>query len=401
MVLISVYFDMALILFIISVIHYFLRYREIKLNIVGKISQVNTVLKYNIPTFIIILGTIYCLNLEVFTENPKTLENVIFTNISILCLVFSVILLIYAFKLRPKYEIELDYPSRLKSRKGTIKIGRIMSKHKSKYNYSIRLSDLAQHMFVCGITGTGKSNLIQYFLLNFTKHPDLPFMLTEFKGEYHFLQKKIKDLFIIKPGENFSINIFDPEGADPEVNTERVFQIFESGGLLEGVEYSLQMERVFVDVLNEVCPKEENRNWESFKKISEQYYVTYKDLMFKKSIMAVENRIRRYSLGTLKNIFVKKSTLEVKELFNHKVLLDLSSIIRLGGEKEDALFFLNMILKYLWDKNIELGSKGYEGIKHITIIEDAQYFAPEELSNRTKLSSYLEDIALLLRGTVE
>jgi len=223
MVLISVYFDMALILFIISVIHYFLRYREIKLNVAGKINQVNTVLKYIIPTFIIILGIIYYLNLESFTENPKTFENVIFINVSVLCLASSVILLIYSFKLRPKYEIELDYPSRLKSRKGTIKIGRVMSKHKSKYNYSISLSDLAQHMFVSGITGTGKSNLIQYFLLNFTKLHDIPFMLTEFKGEYHFLQKKIKDLLIIKPGENFSINIFDPEGADPEVHAERVF----------------------------------------------------------------------------------------------------------------------------------------------------------------------------------
>ena len=73
----------------------------------------------------------------------------------------------------------------------------------------------------------------------------------------------------------------------------------------------------------------------------------------------------------------------------------------MGGEKEDALFFLNMILKYLWDRNIEIGSKNYEGIKHITIIEDAQYFAPEELSSRTKLTSYIEDIALLLRGTGE
>ena len=251
------------------------------------------------------------------------------------------------------------------------------------------------------ITGTGKSNYLQYFLLNFTKQHDIPFLLTEFKGEYQFLQKKINDLLIIKPGENFSINIFDPEGADPEVHAERVFQIFESGGLLEGVEYSPQMERVFVDILNEVCPKEENRNWEAFKQISEKYGAQNNDLMYKKSVTAVQNRIRRYSLGTLKNIFVKKSGLEVKELFNYKVLLDLSSIIRLGGEKEDALFFLNMILKYLWDKNIGIGSKNYEGIKHITIIEDAQYFAPEELSSRTKLSSYLEDIALLLRGTGE
>ncbi len=228
-------------------------------------------------------------------------------------------------------------------------------------------------------------------------------MLAEFKGEYHFLQKNIKDLLIIKVGENFSINIFDPEGTDPEVHAERVYQIFESGGLLEGVEYTPQMERVFVDILNEVCVKEENRNWESFYTVSEQYLEDKKGTMsfLEQSIIAVQNRIRRYSLGTLKHIFMQKTGLNVKELFEHNVLLDLSSIIRLGGEKEDALFFLNMILKYLWDKNIEVGSKNYEGIKHITIIEDAQYFAPERLSQRTKLTSYIEDIALLLRGTGE
>lgn len=237
--------------------------------------------------------------------------------------------------------------------------------------------------------------------MNFTKRHDIPFLLTEFKGEYHFLQEKIEDLLILKPGENFSITLFDPEGADPQVHAERVFQIFESGGLLEGVEYSPQMERAFVDVLNKVYPKEENRNWESFKQISEKYGAVNNDLMYKKSVTAIQNRIRRYSLGTLKDIFVKKSGLQAKKLFNYRVLLDLSSILRLGGEKEDALFFLNMILKYLWDRNIEIGSKNYEGIKHITIIEDAQYFAPEELSSRTKLTSYIEDIALLLRGTGE
>jgi hypothetical protein len=83
------------------------------------------------------------------------------------------------------------------------------------------------------------------------------------------------------------------------------------------------------------------------------------------------------------------------------VILDLSSIIRLGGEKEDALFFLNMILKYLWDKNLTEGALNYEGIKHLTIIEDAQYFAPQGLAKKSKLTSYLEDIALLQRGTGE
>ena len=60
-----------------------------------------------------------------------------------------------------------------------------------------------------------------------------------------------------------------------------------------------------------------------------------------------------------------------------------------------------MILKYLWDKNLAQGATRYNGINHITIIEDAQYFAPQGLLKKSKLTTYLEDIALLQRGTGE
>jgi hypothetical protein len=103
----------------------------------------------------------------------------------------------------------------------------------------------------------------------------------------------------------------------------------------------------------------------------------------------------------MKAIFSATSGLDPSSIFATNVLIDLSSIIRLGGEKEDALFFLNMILKYLWDKNLTRGGRSYEGIKHLTIVEDAQYFAPQDLMKQTKLTTYLEDIALLQRGTGE
>ncbi len=386
---------------VLSITYFFLRYRETRLNIIGRINQISLILKFIIISLSIISVIILSLISNDITQSSGSLQNPVITNISIPILFLSIILFISTFRISNKYAIELDCPSRVKSKKGTIKIGKVMKNSRVKHNFFLSISDLTQHMFVCGITGTGKSNFIQNFLLNFTKNHEIPFLLNEFKGEYHFLQNVIENLLIIKPGENFSINIFDPEGANSQVHAERIFQIFESGGMFEGVEYSPQMQRVFVDILNEVCLKESNRNWEAFSKIGEKYHIENKDMTVQKSVAAIQNRIRRYFIGTLKDIFAKKMGLNVKELFDYKVLLDLSSIIRLGGEKEDALFFLNMILKYLWDKNLEVGSRNYEGIKHITIIEDAQYFAPEELSNRTKLTSYIEDIALLLRGTGE
>ncbi|MCK4371095.1 MAG: ATP-binding protein, partial [Candidatus Lokiarchaeota archaeon] len=43
----------------------------------------------------------------------------------------------------------------------------------------------------------------------------------------------------------------------------------------------------------------------------------------------------------------------------------------------------------------------FNGIQHFTIIEDAQYFAPQDLMKKSKITTYLEDIALLQRGTGE
>jgi hypothetical protein len=123
--------------------------------------------------------------------------------------------------------------------------------------------------------------------------------------------------------------------------------------------------------------------------------------MLSQTLISIKNRIRRFSKGPLKAMFEGNQRIDVKELFNRNILLDLSSIIRLGGEKEDALFFLNMILKYLWDINLTRGARDFQGIKHVTIVEDAQYFASKNFTNQTKLSSYLEDIALLQRGTGE
>jgi hypothetical protein len=259
-------------------------------------------------------------------------------------------------------------------------------------------------MFICGSTGTGKSNFLQHFLLNFIKQYKIPFFLVEFKGEYHFLQQKIEDLLILWPGENFSLNIFDPLGANPVIHAERILDMLKSGQFLEeNAEYSPQMEKVLIEILIEVCSAKVNQNWIGFEKCCKSYLDKNLDKipMLKQTLISLKNRIRRFSNGPLKAMFETNSSFSTSLLFEKNIILDLSSIIRLGCEKQDALFFLNMILKYLWDKNLASGAFNYEGIKHITIIEDAQYFAPQDTTRKSKLTSYLEDIALIQRGTGE
>jgi len=360
---------------------------------------------------IILLGiaiSIFALNslpfLRITSESINSTEKVGFSYIFLILLCISMGLFFYSIYHINDDLVELEKPSFFKSRKGKIKIGKIIEKGRMKHKFSLSLEDLEKHMFVCGATGTGKSNFLQHFLINFTQRYKIPFLLVEFKGEYHFLQRKIEDLLIIRPGENFSINIFIPGDSLPEVHAERIFDILKSGKFLdEKAEFSPQMEKVLVEILTKVCQNKKFQSWQGFYDYCKGYAKNKKDEipMLSQTLISITNRIRRFSLGSLKALFDTEHKIKTEGLFERNILIDLSSIIRLGGEKEDALFFLNMILKYLWDKNLTRGAYNFQGIKHITIVEDTQYFAPKDLTRKNKLTSYLEDIALLQRGTGE
>ncbi len=366
------------------------------------------ILKYTIVLLLGISVIIFIINsLPIITsvsEPEISSENVIITNIPLFLLCFSTALFIYSLNISDDDVIELDKPSIFKSRKGTIKIGRVMKGDHKKHKFFLSLKDLEKHMFICGATGTGKTTFLQYLLMNFTKHHKIPFMLVEFKGEYHFLQRKIENLLIIRPGDNFSINIFNPGNISPEVHAERVFDILKSGKFLdENAEFSPQMEKVLVEILTKVCGHKQFQSWKGFYDYCKGYAKNKKDEipMLSQTLISITNRIRRFSLGSLKALFDTDHKIKIENIFERNILIDLSSIIRLGGEKEDALFFLNMLLKYLWDKNLTRGAFNFKGIKHVTIIEDTQYFAPKDLTRKNKLTTYLEDIALLQRGTGE
>ena len=351
-------------------------------------------------------------NIFFFTKNPDEIlldfeSNflyILFYSISIV--IFGISLITHLVVFFNKSEIDLDILSHPKfsKTKNNIRIGKIRNVLGFKTSFYASIKDLEKHMFVCGSTGTGKSNFMQYFLINFKHKYRIPFFLVEFKGEYHFLQNHIDDLLILWPGENFSVNIFNPEGIDPFIHAERIFDMLKSGKFFEDYsEFSPQMEKVLIEILTKTCRNSKYQSWEGFKECSKEYLEVNRNEipMLKQTLIGVDNRIRRYSEGPLKALFKSNNYINLNQIFNNDIILDLSSIIRLGGEKEDALFFLNLILKYLWDKNLAQGATRYNGINHITIIEDAQYFAPQGLLKKSKLTTYLEDIALLQRGTGE
>ncbi|MFX1570111.1 MAG: ATP-binding protein [Promethearchaeota archaeon] len=395
---VSFYLCLNIVLIILNIIFFISRKRE------NSANKLKIIIIFLLGTAILIFALILLPFLMNFTKATNSHNQSLFSNVFLLLLCISSVLFFYSVYHSDDDVVELDKPSFLKARKRNIKICTIVENGHKKGKFSLSLEDLEKHMFVCGATGTGKSNFIQHFLMNFTKKYKIPFLLVEFKGEYHFLQRKIEDLIIIRPGENFSINIFNPGDSLPEVHAERIFDILKSGKFLdENAEFSPQMEKVLVEILTKICQNKKFQSWQGFYDYCKGYAKNKKDEipMLSQTLISITNRIRRFSLGSLKALFDTEHKIKTESLFQRNILIDLSSIIRLGGEKEDALFFLNMILKYLWDKNLTRGAFNFQGIKHITIVEDTQYFAPKDLTRQNKLTTYLEDIALLQRGTGE
>ncbi|MHA1282543.1 MAG: ATP-binding protein [Promethearchaeota archaeon] len=403
MIIFQLFFILNVGLLIINCYLYFQNKREFEIQYLVKLSLVLLLLililfVFCLPFFIIINKK----SLELIIS--KYINSIILFNLSVFFLIISFSLFVSIVYNSKNHNLELKAPSKRKAKNGSIKIGKIVKNGRIKYDFLLSIKDFEKHMFICGATGTGKSNFVQNFLINFSKKFDIPFFLVEFKGEYRFLQKKIKDLLILLPGENFSINIFDSRFSNPEIHAERIFDILKSGQFLdENSEYSPQMEKVLIEILINVCKDKNRQNWEGFEYYCIDYLRKNKNKIpnLIQTIISIKNRIRRFSSGPLSLIFEKNNEIDLNLFFQKKVILDLSSIIRLGGEKEDAFFFLNMILKYLWDQNLTKGASDYHGIHHITIIEDAQYFAPQDLNKKSKLTTYLEDIALLQRGTGE
>jgi len=308
--------------------------------------------------------------------------------------------------------IDLKAPSWRDSRKGTIKIGKSLvareslilrrPKYKKKRNFYLSEEDLHRHVFISGLTGAGKTNFVKNFLLNFRRKFDANFLIVQIKNDLDFIKIYFKDLEIYSPGENFSIDIFNPGKTGPLIHAERIFEMFKNTRLIDSSsEFSPQMEKVLVDILINVCRSKEQKNWHKFYEICDKYLDEHKrDIpQLPQTLISIKNRIRRFSEGPLEKAFSNKNLIPISKILNNNCILNLSSIIRLGGDKEDVYFFLMLILKNIWDYNVSAGI--FNRLKHLTIVDDATYFMPRESSRNDKISTYLEDIALLQRGTGE
>ncbi|MFX1567984.1 MAG: hypothetical protein ACFFCV_06425 [Promethearchaeota archaeon] len=109
---------LSLILSLLAGLTYLFRLREIKLNVIGHFKWLTLSLKCIIIPFSLVLLCLLCVRTQFFTYSEENITASPYTFISTIGIIGS-------FQFSPKYVIELDYPSRSRSKKGTIKLGKI------------------------------------------------------------------------------------------------------------------------------------------------------------------------------------------------------------------------------------------------------------------------------------
>ncbi|TFF93638.1 MAG: hypothetical protein EU543_03125, partial [Promethearchaeota archaeon] len=175
-----IYFFTFLIYTILSIILVFLNILYFLFKKIGyKVPKIkygiNWVFFFNIIVFLIsVLFFLLKANLlKVDFNNYRNL--IILFNLSTFFIFLSGILYLKCYFESFNKIIELEKPSYYRANSGKIRIGKVVIKNKEKFDFYISKEDLEKHMFICGASGTGKSNFLQNFLINFKKHYQIPF----------------------------------------------------------------------------------------------------------------------------------------------------------------------------------------------------------------------------------
>lgn len=317
-----------------------------------------------------------------------------------------------------KEEIEFGLNFKNPSDENALTLGRlIQSGNTTNKKVSIDKRNLDKHIFITGVTGSGKTTTCQNILINSNK----PFLVIEpAKTEYRILKNKYEDLLIFTLGKDtiapFRLNPF--EFFPHESITSRVDMIKAS------IEASFDMEAAIPQIIESAiyeCYKD--KGWNIATNQNEIYgdsafdegvysFPTLGDLADK--IQEVVNkqgfdeRLKNDYIGSIKArlngllvgakgfMLNTKRSVDFRKLLDKRVVFELEEI-RNGNEKSLVMgFILGNFIEAI-KANFRI-SKDKHGLKHILLIEEAhrllsKYEAGDSLNKKQGVEVFADMLA--------
>jgi hypothetical protein len=298
------------------------------------------------------------------------------------------------------------------SEEGEIKLGNIADHGNSMENSFLYLSniDLNKHLFVCGLTGSGKTTTVKNILKSITKNEDLPFLVLESaKRDYRQLLaddvfKGKLNLFTIGDATVSPIR-FNPfyiqEGIHPLVHIDYLKAIFNASFSLYGPMPSIVekcLHRIYLkrgwNLTTGIHPNfvdEKGKYDESRYNLLEHHYcfptltdlkdevdnyvkneLEYKGELSDNIRTAIVVRLESLCVGAKGLMFNTYDFYSLKDLLTNSTIFEMENL----ADDDDKAFFVGLILVLINEyrqrdnPSINPGSKG-KGLQHFLVIEEA------------------------------
>lgn len=316
-----------------------------------------------------------------------------------------------------------------------IEIGTVLNKKKfTKQRFKLSTEALNSHLFVSGITGSGKSNTIKLILNELQSEnieKKIPFLVIEpAKGEYKHLLQNIPDLQIFRPGAKndiFKLNPFVFEhnknnksvtltkhvdmlkttfcsafpmyGPMPYILEDAIHKIYEDKGWNFNTEdnpFFSNSNEANYDRKTLLFPNMHDLQNKIDSVVEESGYAGELDSNIK---AALKTRIKNLTIGAKGKIFNSRHAYDSKILFEKPTVIELSNIV----DDEEKSFLMGLLLNKLYQYREEMGP--FNELKHITVIEEAHRLLPniadkgsEEANSKAKAVETFTNILAEIRS---
>ena len=278
-----------------------------------------------------------------------------------------------------------------------ITIGNILHRgEKTQQRFKISFDTLNHHLFVSGITGSGKSNSIKGILTRL--QGQIPFLVIEpAKSEYKNLKSQVENLQIFSPGNSDDILRLNPfvfekqneltshvdtlkatfvaafpmEGPMPYVLESALHRVYiDKGWDFKSESHPLFIEGKFADYNQQsvLFPTMEDLYRVVDSVVAESGYAEELDSNLK---AALKTRIKNLTLG------VKGKIYNTRHCFSNKILFEMPTIIELSHIADDCekSFLMGILLNKLYQYRQQQGDSN-NNLRHICVIEEAHRLLP-------------------------
>lgn len=276
-------------------------------------------------------------------------------------------------------------------------------------SFSISKSDIQKHVFVTGLTGSGKTNTVKQILAT----AERPFLIIESaKREYRRLRaapgfKGLKvftigdslaplrhNPFMVLPKVSLITHIdnlksifnasFSLYGPMPYILEKCLFNIYQHKGwnITTGKHHRIKLDSFADCKANRfIFPTIVDLKIEVHRYVKEE--LEYKGELQDNIRSAIVTRLESLAVGAKGFIFNTHEFLDFEELLQGKVVFELESL----ADDDDKAFFVGLILTFVSEYRLSLARRSVldqtEGLKHVMVIEEAHRLLKNVSTERT------------------